>query len=87
MIAVAQVGCKVGNKGMRPMGIVELSNVIGASGSIRRGTRLRGAFPEFEWQAFDRDGQFIAPVNWKAVANWTAMHGTAAVSEAAGVNR
>jgi len=64
----------------RPIGIQSLTDIMAAGGSIRRGTVLRSAFPTAEWQAFDANGEFVAPVVWTATRGFQ-------VSDLPGINR
>lgn len=64
----------------RPVGAVQLAAILAAGGGIRRGTRLRSAFPEWEWQVFGADGAFVGPLDWRLVGGYE-------VSDLKGVNR
>jgi len=64
----------------RPIGIQSLTDIMAAGGSIRRGTVLRNWRPIYEWQAFDANGEFVAPVVWTATRGFQ-------VSDQPGINR
>lgn len=64
----------------RPIGIQSLTDIMATGGTLRRGTVVKGWQPVYEWQAFDSDGKFVAPVIWTATRGFQ-------VSELPGINR
>lgn len=64
------------------IGALALANIIAAGGEVRRGTRLRSARPEWELQAFNQEGEFVAPVT-RRVVNLMSLR----VSDKKGINR
>ena len=71
----------------RLIGIAQLDLLMLEGSEIRRGTRLRSVFPEWEWQLFDKAGEFIGPIHWKAVQQWATVHGRERISSKPGLNR
>lgn len=66
----------------RPIGAAKLGEVMAQGGEIRRGTRLKSALPQWEFQAFNRAGEFVAPIDWRIVARLPWQ-----VSDNKGINR
>lgn len=75
------------SKTARPLGLRGLREVIASGGEVRRGTVTTGAFPSWEWQAFDAGGAFVAPVRWKAVQQMVDSEGLAVEARRTGINR
>ena len=62
-----------------------LQAALANGGEVRQGTALRSAFPVWEWQLFDSNGQFVAPIQRAALIEWTQAGGT--ISTRRGLNR
>lgn len=71
----------------RPIGLKALRVAIADGGEVRLGTVLRRALPDWEWQLFDKAGQFVAPVRGTAVSQMTTNEGLAVEARRPGVNR
>jgi|CXWK01.1.fsa_nt_gi hypothetical protein len=83
MVQQTQSNGKV--KRPRPMSLVELLQHLADGGEVRRGTAIKRAFPEWEWQAFKGD-EFARPVDWRAV-NMAVDGGSLSISGKPGINR
>ena len=77
-------GSKGKAKRPRPMSLQAVGMAIQAGGSIRRGTVLRTALPEWEWQVFDGNGEFVAAVAASALPQAIVTYG---LDGRKGVNR
>ena len=67
-------------RAVRLIGINSLIDIVEAGGTLRRGTTIKGWQPVAEWQAFDANGEFVAPVVWTATRGFQ-------ISDLPGVNR
>ena len=69
----------------RAINATTLKAALANGGEVRQGTAYRGAFPVWEWQLFDSNGQFVAPIQRAALIEWTQTGGT--ISTRRGLNR
>lgn len=68
----------------RPMSLQSVGIAVRDGATIRHGTVLRSAFPQWEFQVFDADGQFMAAVASSALPQVVTLYG---LDERPGVNR
>ncbi len=68
----------------RPMSLQAVGIAVQAGATIRHGTVLRSAFPRWEFQVFDADGQFMEAVALSALPQVVTLYG---LDERPGVNR
>ena len=73
MVQETQSNGKV--KRPRPMSLQAVGMAVQAGATIRRGTVLRTALPEWEWQVFDSNGEFVAAVAARAVPQAITAYG------------
>jgi len=82
MVQATQSNGKV--KWPRPMSLQAVGMAVQAGGTIRRGTVLRTALPEWEWQVFDGNGEFVAAVAASALPQAVTAYGC---DKRPGINR
>ena len=68
----------------RPMSLQAVGMAVQAGATIRRGTVLRSAFPTWEFQVFNKAGEFVAAVAASALPQAITTYG---FDRRPGVNR
>lgn len=68
----------------RPMSLQSVGMAVRDGATIRHGTVLRSAFPQWEFQVFDSEGRFVAAVASSALPQVVTLYG---LDERPGVNR
>lgn len=70
----------------RAMTIKQLGDLLAAGGHVRRGTVVRSNFPEWQWQGYTAQGEYVGPVDWRAVQHWRSAIGNGFMSREDGRN-
>lgn len=84
MVQETTVTSKVKRPRPRPLSMAQVGQQVAAGATIRQGTVLRNAFPCWEWQVFDKAGEFVAPVAASALPQAITTYG---FDQRKGVNR
>lgn len=59
----------------RPLALSAVAQAVAAGATIRRGTVLRSAFPTWEFQVFNKAGEFVAAVAASALPQAITTYG------------
>ena len=84
MVQETTVTSKVKRPRPRPLSMAQVGQQVAAGATIRQGTRINGAFPVWEWQVFDSNGEFVAAVAASALPQAITAYG---FDRRPGVNR